>query len=197
MLIQRSQSYICNKVITWSFLYIAILPSADLFLIKMKWYKIWVKRNELEWKHTDINNISNDVFCGPCNDRITSISIRIWCRIQVPRSVYPVCSLLCFVAVRVLCQWCVRLLVKSLQWRHNGGMASQITSLTIVYRTVYSGVDQSAGNSPVTGEFLAQKASNAENVPIWWRHHFSVKFARQATVRFGRRLRNHKANLKR
>ena len=28
-----------------------------------------------------------------------------------------------------------------------------------------------AGNSPVTGEFPAQRASNAENVSIWWRHH--------------------------
>ena len=27
------------------------------------------------------------------------------------------------------------------------------------------------GNSPVTGEFLAQMASNAENASIWWRHH--------------------------
>ena len=27
------------------------------------------------------------------------------------------------------------------------------------------------GNSPVTGEFLAQRASNAEDVSIWWRHH--------------------------
>ena len=59
---------------------------------------------------------------------------------------------------------------------------SQITSLTIVYTTVYSGVDQSkhqssaslaicVGNSPGTGEFPAQMASNAENVSIWWRHH--------------------------
>ena len=28
-----------------------------------------------------------------------------------------------------------------------------------------------AGNSPVTGEFPAQMASNAENIFIWWRHH--------------------------
>ena len=28
-----------------------------------------------------------------------------------------------------------------------------------------------AGNSPGTGEFPAQMASNAENVSIWWRHH--------------------------
>ena len=27
------------------------------------------------------------------------------------------------------------------------------------------------GNSPVTSEFLAQRASNTQNVPIWWRHH--------------------------
>ena len=29
------------------------------------------------------------------------------------------------------------------------------------------------GNSPATGEFPAQRASNAENVSIWWRHHAS------------------------
>ena len=28
-----------------------------------------------------------------------------------------------------------------------------------------------AGNSPVTGEFLAQRTSNAESFSIWWRHH--------------------------
>ena len=31
------------------------------------------------------------------------------------------------------------------------------------------------GNSPGTGEFPAQMASNAENVSIWWRHHGSTK----------------------
>ena len=56
-------------------------------------------------------------------------------------------------------------------------MACQITSLRIVYSTVYSGSDQRkhqklrvtgicAGNSPVTGEFPAQMASNAKNVPF-------------------------------
>ena len=29
------------------------------------------------------------------------------------------------------------------------------------------------GYSPVTGEFSAQMASNAENISIWWRHHDS------------------------
>ena len=57
-------------------------------------------------------------------------------------------------------------------------VGSQITSLTIVYSTVYSGADQRKhqssaslafvwGNSPVTG----QRAGNAEKVSIWWRHH--------------------------
>ena len=32
-----------------------------------------------------------------------------------------------------------------------------------------------AGNSPGTGEFPAQMASNAENVSIWWRHHKYMK----------------------
>ena len=58
-------------------------------------------------------------------------------------------------------------------------MASQITSLTIVYTTVHSGADQrehqsSASLAFVRGihlEFPAQMASNAESISIWWRHH--------------------------
>ena len=55
-------------------------------------------------------------------------------------------------------------------------MASQITSLMIVYSIVYSGRSKKtsklrvtglcAGNSPVTGEFLAQRASNAKMFPF-------------------------------
>ena len=48
-------------------------------------------------------------------------------------------------------------------------IASQITSLTVVYATVYWGADQSKHQS--SGEFPAQRASYAENVSIWWRHH--------------------------
>ena len=35
--------------------------------------------------------------------------------------------------------------------------------------------DLCAGNSPVTGEFPTQRASNAENVSIWWRHRGMAK----------------------
>ena len=51
-----------------------------------------------------------------------------------------------------------------------GVMASQITSLTIVYSTVYSDVDQGKHQSSASLA-SAQMASNAENVSIWWRHH--------------------------
>ena len=60
-------------------------------------------------------------------------------------------------------------------------MASQITSLTIEYSTVYSGADkrkhQSSASLPSWGEFTgdrwipAQRARNAENVSVWWRQH--------------------------
>ena len=57
-------------------------------------------------------------------------------------------------------------------------MASQITSLTIVHSTVYSGRSKKTsklcvtglceGNSPVTGQFTAQRASNVEDVSSWY-----------------------------
>ena len=73
-----------------------------------------------------------------------------------------------------------------------GAIASQITSLTIVYWTVHSDADKkktkhrvtglSAGYSPGTGQFLAQIASNAENVSIWWRHHYLQKHGQRKTA---------------
>ena len=62
-----------------------------------------------------------------------------------------------------------------------------IMSLMIVYSTVYSMrrskktsklcvTDLCVGNSPATGEFPAQRASIAENVCIWWRHHVLLYF---------------------
>ena len=52
-----------------------------------------------------------------------------------------------------------------------GAIASQITSLTIVVSRKLRVTGLCAENSPVTDEFPAQMASNAENVSIWWRHH--------------------------
>ena len=77
--------------------------------------------------------------------------------------------------------------IKPLQWLHNrrDGVSnhqphdcllnclfrhrSQITSKFRV-----TGLCE--GNSPVTGEFPAQRASNPKNVSIWWRHHALCDF---------------------
>ena len=83
-----------------------------------------------------------------------------------------------------------------------GAVASQITSLTIVYSTVDSDADQRitsklrvtglcVGNSPRTGEFPAQMASNAENVSIWWRHHdFEAGYNYPIALKFDMPIQN-------
>ena len=73
---------------------------------------------------------------------------------------------------------------ESSQWRHNGrdGVSNHQPRdclLNLLYRhgsknTLKLRVTGlCAGNLPVTGEFPAWKANNAENVSIWWRHHGS------------------------
>ena len=61
-----------------------------------------------------------------------------------------------------------------------GAIASQITSLTIDYSTIQTQIKENiraprhwplCGEFTGTGEFPAQRASYAENVSIWWRHH--------------------------
>ena len=72
--------------------------------------------------------------------------------------------------------WCV-----SWEWRHNG--RNSISNhqphdylLNRLFRRRSKKTSNPrvtglwAGNSPGTGEFPAQMASNAENVSIWWRH---------------------------
>ena len=52
-----------------------------------------------------------------------------------------------------------------------GAIASLITSLTIVYSTVYSGSDQRIHQSSALLAFVRGIHRDAENVSIWWRHH--------------------------
>ena len=62
--------------------------------------------------------------------------------------------------------------------------ASQITSLAVVYSIfIQAPIKENikaprhwpfCGEFAGTGEFPAQRASNAENVSIWWRHHVNV-----------------------
>ena len=70
----------------------------------------------------------------------------------------------------------------SLWWRHNGcdSVSNHQPRECLLRRLIRRTSKKTsklrvtglcAGNSPETGEFPAQMASNAENVSIWWRHH--------------------------
>ena len=65
-----------------------------------------------------------------------------------------------------------------LRWRHNGhdnvsNHQPHHCLLNRLFRRRSKKISKLhvTGNSPETGEFPAQMASNAENVSIWWRHH--------------------------
>ena len=73
-------------------------------------------------------------------------------------------------------------LTSTLQWRHNGrdGVSNHQPHDCLLNRLFRCRSKKTSklratglcpGNSPVTGEFPAQMASNAENISIWWRHH--------------------------
>ena len=66
----------------------------------------------------------------------------------------------------------------ALQWRHNerDGVSNHqpndcLLNRLFGRRSKLRVTGLCVGNSPGTGEFPAQRASNAENVFIWWRHH--------------------------
>ena len=76
----------------------------------------------------------------------------------------------------------VRYVIISLQWHHNdrGGVSDHQPHDCLLNRLFRRRSKKTskvrvtglcAGNSPVTGEFPVQRASNAENASIWWRHH--------------------------
>ena len=70
-----------------------------------------------------------------------------------------------------------------------GTIASQITSLTIVFSAVYLDTDQRKHKSSASLALVRgihrrpvnspQMASNAENVSIWWRHHVRSSYVCQ------------------
>ena len=76
-----------------------------------------------------------------------------------------------------------------LQWHHNGhnivsNHQPRVCLLNRLFRRRSKKTSKirvpglCTGNSPVTGEFPAQMASNAENVSIWWRHHATTDMQR-------------------
>ena len=68
--------------------------------------------------------------------------------------------------------------MKPLQWHHNerDGISNHqphecLLKRLFARRSKLRVTGLYGGNSPVTGEFPAQRTSNTKNVSIWWRHH--------------------------
>ena len=73
-----------------------------------------------------------------------------------------------------------------LLWRHNGhnGISNHqphgcLLNRLFIHKSKKTSklrvIGLCVGNSPVTGEFPTQMASNAENVSIWWRHYAKLQ----------------------
>ena len=103
----------------------------------------------------------------------------------ITRIVHTVYVLLGFVVVSY---WSV-----SSPWRHNGrvGVSNHQPHERLLNRSFRRRSKKTpklrvtglcAGNSPETGEFPAQMASNAENVSIWWRHHIYTHEAKTLSL---------------
>ena len=84
------------------------------------------------------------------------------------------------------CCWCLTTLPVTLQWRCNerDGVSNHRRLKCLLNRLFRRRSKKTSklrvtglcdGNSPVTGEFPTQRASNAANVSIWWRHHDTIQ----------------------
>ena len=87
----------------------------------------------------------------------------------------------------------IRPRVLTLQWRHNG--CDSVSNhhphdclLNHLFRRRSKKTSKlrvtgiCVVNSPGTGEFPAQMASNAENVSIWWRHHDTINLQKSCAL---------------
>ena len=59
--------------------------------------------------------------------------------------------------------------LSTLQWRHYGTMASQVTSLTIVHSTVYSGADQRKYKISASLAFVRWPVNSPHRGPVTWK----------------------------
>ena len=136
---------------------------------------------------------------GPINNNPALVQIMAWRRPgDKPLSEPMMVSLLTHICVTrpQSVKWCLNQQIEGqlyvlsvsaiyslpLQWRHNGrdDVSNHQPHDRLLNRLFRCRSKKTAklyvnglcvGNSPVTGEFPAQRTSNAENVSIWWRHH--------------------------
>ena len=138
--------------------------------------------NQCEWRNKNIKLIISIIMINTDSSR----------PISIVHTLYPACKIYDTVSLvrKLTWIWIRRSWQAKLPWFARGhysyvimgAMASQIISLTIAHSTLFlrcrskktsklSVTGLCAGNSPVSGEFPKEMASNAENVSIWWRHH--------------------------
>ena len=154
--------------VIWRKLTVGYREHAVVWLMFLTRYHIQTQRHRFDDKHEIINltrakKIEQDQFYGPGDtfqeSPVTKMSF-------IPMRIEPQQS-----KTKQL-----------LQWRHNerDGVSNHQHHDCLLNRLFRRRSKKTsklrvtglcAGNSPVTGEFPAQRASNAENVSIWWHHH--------------------------
>ena len=121
----------------------------------------------------DVQPMHTNLYSGVCYPCAMSL------RIGVGKLIIDVCMTHMSI-FNLFWTWCV--LIKSLQWRHNDrdGVSNHQHHYCLLNRLFRRTSKKTSklrvtglceGNSSVTGKFPTQRASNAENVSIWWLHH--------------------------
>ena len=117
-----------------------------------------------------------------------SVNTELWCFLWSQSKKLLNKQLSCWWFKRAWCLFGItrkHILLCSLQWSHNelDGISKHQPHDCLLKRLFIRRSKKTSklriaglceGNSPVTGEFPAQRASDAEHVSIWWRHHFSA-----------------------
>ena len=119
------------------------------------------------------------IFLYQCNKRKDPLR----CHSISPNKQSKIACVLCEIPTSsVTYPYIVLFCTETLQWRHNerDGTSDHQTYDCLLNRLCRRRSTRTskicvtglcAGNSPVTGEFPAQRTSDTENVSIWWRHH--------------------------
>ena len=152
-LVKRSKLYLCTSSRPWQWIVICVCICASI---------------DLTWD--TISALHNLHFCG-ISILSWSVSPTWWLGIILPCCLFT-CS----------CHGPRDLLNSPLRWRHNGrdsvsNHQPHHCLLNRLFRRRAKKISKlrvtglCAGNSPETGEFPAQRTSNAENVSILWRLH--------------------------
>ena len=149
------------------------------------WINDWVKKTWSWWFETPpwslwrhCDDFADDIFESIFYNENIWISIKISLKF-VPKG--PIDNKPSLIHIKAWCRTSGKPL-SALQWRHNehdsvSNHQPHDCFLNRLFRRRSKKTSKlrvaglCAENSPGTGEFPAQKASNAENISIWWRHH--------------------------